>query len=110
MSKPACGQSFAGAAGRESTAAIGRTSREVFFTIAFDYVAFRLADQLDGRGRISPIGHDVTGADNAVGRNTEFCRLIEERLRCFEIAVRTAKNNERALDANYAVGAAHSLR
>jgi len=109
VSEPASGQSLTRATGRESAAAIGRASGEVFLAVAFDHMAPRLAYQLDGRGRISPIGHDVTRANNAVGRNAELRRLIEERPRCFEIAVRASEHDQRAVAAKNEVRASHSV-
>src|SRR5262245_35128520 len=62
-------------------------------------MAYRAAHQLHRRSRIGPVGHDIAGANDAIGRNSQPGGLAEDRPRGFEIAVWAAEDHDGTVGA-----------
>src|SRR5262249_21389235 len=69
-------ETLAGAANRKSAATVGGTCCQALLAIAHDDVAANFADQIDCCRRIGAIGCDVSGADDAIGRDFQQSSLI----------------------------------
>ena len=64
--------------------------------------------EVDGRGRIGPVGDDVAGADDALGRHPEPRSLSEQPLGRLEVAVGPAEYDCGTVKAENRTGRRHA--
>src|SRR3984893_8249254 len=100
MGKPGGRQSFTLAPFGKAAAAIRPTRSKALLAISHHNVTSAVAQELNRCRRVGAIGHDVTGTDGTPGRNAERCRAIEQRPGCFQVAVRTAEEQQRSIGPN----------
>ena len=98
--KPGGGKSLAGTAFRKATTAVRLRGRQAFFAISHYGVIGSTAHQFDTRFRIRSIRNDITGADAMTCRYAKSIELLKQSGGRFVVAVTTAKNCDRRIDAH----------
>src|SRR5215469_2606393 len=87
IGKPCGRQPLAAASCWKPATAVVGTGRKALLAIAHHHMANPVANQIDSRGSICPVGHHIASANDAIGRNRQPHCLVQDGPCGFEIAV-----------------------
>src|ERR1700730_15344950 len=94
IGKPCGRQPLAAASCWKPATAVVGTGRKALLAIAHHHMANPVANQINSRRSICPIGHHIAGANDAIGRNRNPRWLFQEVPGGFEIAVRAPEHHQ----------------
>ena len=100
-------QEIAGGARCEPTTAAVGVGGDRLLDVAHHHGDPGGAHQIDRGLRVGAVGHDIAGANRALGRNAEALSLGEHSSGGFEIAVWPAEDQHRTIEAAEVTDAAH---